>query len=123
MLEINTTVPSIETRYYNRTNCNFNASLEMNVAFVTFSGKIELKDGSKINVNGKYALSITSQNGNIILQTDINMTCNKETFSNSCLGGFTQSQVSSKSIYKGEGIMIKFHFLFSFYNLFGNHML
>ena len=119
MLEINTTVPSIVKRNYNSTNCNFTASLEMrnssHVAFVTFSGNIELKKGSIISVTGKYALSITSQSGNIIIQTDINMTCNKEIFSTTCLGGFTQSQneIIVKKIYQGEGI--KFHFFFLFF--------
>ena len=116
MLEINTTVPSIVKRKYNSINSNFNASLEIRnssqVAFITFSGDIELKKGSIINVTGEYALSITSQNGSIIVQTDINMTCNKEIFNTTCLGGFTQSQDEINGIYEGEGI--KFHFFFSF---------
>ena len=73
MLEINTTAPSILRRNCYGANCNFTASLEMKnssvVAFVRFSGNIELKKGSRINVTGKYALSITSQNGNIVIQT------------------------------------------------------
>ncbi|XP_067045170.1 uncharacterized protein [Acropora muricata] len=73
------------------------------VAFVTFSGNIELKKGSRINVTGKYALSINSENGNIVIQTDINMTCNEENIHSTCLGGFTQSLNETRSIYKGLG--------------------
>ncbi|KAK2548050.1 Adhesion G protein-coupled receptor L1 [Acropora cervicornis] len=95
VLEINTTVPSIVKKNCSSANCNFSASLEMrnssNVAFVIFSGNIELKKGSTIYVTGKYALSITSRNGNITIQTDINMTCNREIFNTTCLGGYTQS--------------------------------
>ena len=116
MLEINTTVPSIVKRKYNRINSNFNASLEMrnssHIAFITFSGDIELKKGSRINVTGKYALSITSQNGNIMIQTDISMTCNKDIFNTTCLGGFTQSLESTKNIYKGECIEVNFFLFF-----------
>ena len=122
MLEINTTVPSVVRRNHNSANSIFTASLEMKnfsqVAFVTFSGDIELKKGSRIHVTGKYALSIKSQNGNIIIQTDINMTCNEENLHPTCLGGFTQSQTKTKGIYKGEGII----FFFSFDNLLCIHL-
>ena len=74
------------------------------VAFVTFSGNIELKKGSRINLTGKYALSIKSENGNISIQTDINMTCNEENLHPTCLGGFTQSLSETRNIYRGEGI-------------------
>jgi len=107
MLEINTTVPSIVRRNHNSTNRIFTASLEMKsfsqVAFVTFSGNIELKEGSRIIVTGKYALSIKSENGNISIQTDINMTCNEENLHSTCLGGFTHSQTETEGIYKGLG--------------------
>ena len=120
MLDIDTTVPSIVKRNCNSTNCKFTASLEMrkssNVTFVTFSGNIELRKGSRIDVTGKYALSIRSQNGNITIQTDINMTCKKEILDATCLGGFTQTLDRSGEIYKGEGIKFPF-LLFSFYNL------
>ena len=122
MLEINTTLPSIVKRNCNSANCNFTASLEMrnpsHVAFVTFSGNIELKKGSIINVTGKYALSITSQSGDIMIQTDINMTCNKEIFNTTCLGGFTQSLEKTESIHRGEGI--KFHSFFYFIFFFAS---
>ena len=115
ILEINTTVPSIVKRNCNSTSCNFNGSLETrhssHVAFVTFRGNVELKKGSRIDVTGKYALSITSQNGHITIQTDINMTCIEENIGPICLGGFTQSRDLKVKIYKGEGI--NFHF-FSF---------
>lgn len=106
-LEINTTAPSIVRRNQNSANRIFTASLEMKnfsqVAFVTFSGNIEFKKGSRIDVTGKYALSIKSENGNISIQTDINMTCNEENLHSTCLGGFTQSQTKTQGIYKGLG--------------------
>lgn len=94
VLEINTTVPSI-----NCTRCNYTASLQNRtsshvthlVANITFSGNIEFGSGSTVRVSGKYALSITSLNGNISIQTDINMTCEEMVFNATCLGGFTQS--------------------------------
>ena len=118
ILEINTTVPSVVKRNCSSTSCNFNASLETrhssHVAFVTFCGNVELKKGSRIDVTGKYALSITSQNGHIIIQTDINMTCNEEILNITCLGGFTQSQApiqrKSQTIYKGEDVTLHFFF-------------
>ena len=123
MLEINTTVPSIVRRNCYSANCNFTASLEMKnssvVAFVTFSGNIELKKGSRIIVTGKYALSIKSQNSNISIQTDINMTCNEENLHPTCLGGFTQSLNETRSIYRGEGINF---FFFSFDSLLCIHL-
>jgi len=122
MLEINTTIPSIVRGNCYGANCNFTASLEMKnfsqVALVTFSGNIELKKGSIIIVTGKYALRIKSENGNISIQTDIEMTCNEENLHPTCLGGFTQSQTKTKGIYKGEGII----FFFSFYNLLCIHL-
>ena len=118
MLEINTTVPSIVRRNHNSTNRIFTASLEMKnfsqVAFVAFSGNIELKKRSIIIVTGKYALSIKSENGNISIQTDINMTCNEESLHSTCLGGFTQSQKETNGIYKGEGVIF-FSFLFTIF--------
>ena len=80
------------------------------VAFVTFSGNIELKKGSRIYVTGEYALSIKSENGNISIQTDINMTCNEDILEYTYLGGFTQSRWSYRGIYIGE--VIKFNFFF-----------
>ena len=79
--------------------CAFNASLQNRssshgdhlVASITFSGDIEFRSGSTIKVFGKYALSLTSQNGNILIETDINMTCGEEVLNTTCLGGFTQS--------------------------------
>ena len=79
--------------------CTFNASLQIRssshgdhlVASITFSGDIEFRSGSTVKVFGKYALSLTSQNGNILIATDINMTCGEEVLNTTCLGGFTQS--------------------------------
>lgn len=94
----------------NSNSYNFNASHEtrhsIKVAFVTFRGNVEFKKGSRINVTGKYALSITSQYGHIMIRTDINMTCNKKIFDTTCLGGFTQSSKANTTtlghkIYKG----------------------
>lgn len=120
MLDINTTVPSIAKRNCNGANCKFTASLEMrnssNVTFVIFSDNIELKKGSRIYVTGMYALGITSQSGNISIQTDINMTCNKESSDTTCLGGSTQSpkptQIKSFQIFKGQGITFHSSFFF-----------
>ncbi|XP_044175499.1 uncharacterized protein LOC114965160 [Acropora millepora] len=114
-LQINTTAPSIEIR--NCGSCNFSASYETRnsscVANVIFSGDIELKKGSSINVTGKCALSMTSQNGNIIIKSDINMTCDEKVFNTTCLGGFTQSSQpkpvgkisSQKDLYKAIQIV------------------
>ena len=79
--------------------CTFNASLHIRssshgdhlVASITFSGDIKFRSGSIVKVFGKYALSLTSQNGNIWIETDINMTCGEEVLNTTCLGGFTQS--------------------------------
>ena len=99
----------------------FNASLQNRssshgdhlAASITFSGDIEFRSGSTVKVFGKYALSLTSQNGNILIETDINMTCGEEVLNTTCLGGFTQSsspqlvglpgQVKSK-LFKGQKI-------------------
>ena len=121
MLEINTTVPFMEKR--NFSGCSFNASHmtrhSIKVAYVTFRGDVKLKKGSRIIVTGKYALSITSQNGSIFIETDINMTCNREDFGTTCLGGFTQSSNATITrgrtkykLYKGEVII--FHFFLFF---------
>ena len=120
MLEINTTVPLM----IKRNCCSFNASHKktrhfIKVAYVTFRGNVEFKSGSRINVTGKYALSITSQNGNITIQTDINMICNREDFNSTCLGGFTSQATiiraggKSYNIYNGEAITFHFFHFFS----------
>ena len=56
-----------------------------------------------------YGLSITSQNGHILIETDINMTCTEMVPGETCLGGFTQSSVALKDVnhppkllYKGK---------------------
>ena len=121
VLEINTTAPSIVIT--SCAACTFNASLQYRssshgdhlAASITFSGDIEFKSGSTVKVFGKYALSLTSQNGIIWIETDINMTCGEEVLNTTCLGGFTQSsspqlvgpngrgQVKSK-LFKGQKI-------------------
>ena len=70
------------------------------------------RSGSTVKVFGKYALSITSQYGNILIQTDINMTCGEKVFNTTCLGGFTQSSAvqyigitTLVDLYKGERFM------------------
>ena len=60
---------------------------------IRFSGNIEFRNGSKVKVFGNYGLSITNQNGHILIETDINMTCTEMVLDESCLGGFTQSSV------------------------------
>ena len=115
VLEINTTAPSIVNN--NCSSCNYNASHENRssssshgehlAAVIRFSGNIEFRNGSTVQVSGKYGLSITSQNGHILIETDIDMTCTKMVANETCLGGFTQSSVPVKSqdnklVYKGK---------------------
>ena len=77
---------------------------------IRFSGNIEFRNGSTVQVFGKYGLSITSQNGHILIETDINMTCTEMVLDETCLGGFTQSSVRPledvshppKLLYKGK---------------------
>lgn len=66
--------------------------------------------GSTVKVDGDYALSITSLNGNINIQTDINMTCGEMVLNKTCLGGYTQSAAEvmvgpspETALYKGKG--------------------
>ena len=119
VLEINTTAPSIVNN--NCPSCNYNASHENRssssshgehlAAVIRFSGNIEFRNGSTVQVFGKYGLSITSQNGHILIETDINMTCTEKVLDETCLGGFTQSSVEPledihnppKLLYKGKG--------------------
>ena len=115
VLEINTTAPSISNN--NCPSCNYNASHENRssssshgehlAAVIRFSGNIEFRNGSTVQVFGKYGLSITSQNGHILIETDINMTCTEMVQNETCLGGFTQSSVGEKgldknNLYKGK---------------------
>ena len=116
VLEINTTAPSIVNN--NCPSCNYNVSHENRssssshgehlAAVIRFSGNIEFRNGSTVQVFGKYGLSITSQNGHILIETDINMTCTEKVLDETCLGGFTQSSVeplkdrNNKPLYKGN---------------------
>ena len=115
-LKINTTVPYIVNN--NCTSCNYNASHEKRssshgehlAAVIRFSGSIEFRNGSTVQVFGKYGLSITSQNGHILIETDIDMTCTEKVLDETCLGGFTQSSIGPledlnsppKLVYKGK---------------------
>ena len=83
------------------------------VASTTFSDDIELRNGSAVRVYGKYALSVTSQNGHILIQTDIDMTCDRDVLDTTCLGGFTQTSKADKtvdldvsSLYRGKDILV-----------------
>ena len=96
VLEINTTAPSINCS----PSCNYNVAHELRsssnvsylVASLAFTDDIVFKSGSTVKVVGKYALSITSLNGSIDIQSGINMTCGEMLILNTtCLGGFTQS--------------------------------
>ena len=116
VLEINTTAPSVVNT--SCAACTFNASLQYRssshgdhlVASITFSSDIKFRSGSTVKVFGKYALSLTSQNGNIWIETDINMTCGEEVLDTTCLGGFTQSSspqsvgLHGETVFKGEKI-------------------
>ena len=103
VLEINTTVPSIHCS----SSCNYTSSLQNRssphgshlVAHIEFSGNIEFRSGSTVKVFGKYALSITSQNGNISVHTDVNMTCVEKVFDTTCLGGFGQNSTGDIVVY------------------------
>ena len=131
-LKINTTVPSIVNN--NCSSCNYNASHENRsssssrgehlAAVIRFSGNIEFRNGSTVKVFGKYGLSITSQNGHILIETDIDMTCTEKVLDETCLGGFTQSSVRPledetkpvpKLLYKGT--RISFYLPFSHLHL------
>ena len=116
-LKINTTAPSIVKD--NCPSCNYNTSHENRsssssagehlAAVIRFSGNIEFRNGSTVQVVGKYGLSITSQNGHILIETDINMTCRDMVLNERCLGGFTQSSVglndeNGRLLYKGKRI-------------------
>ena len=78
---------------------------------IRFSGNIEFRNGSTVQVFGKYGLSITSQNGHILIETDINMTCTEKVLDETCLGGFTQSSgeplkdYDGNFLYKGKRIV------------------
>ena len=128
VLEINTTAPSIVNN--NCPSCNYNASHENRssssshgehlAAVIRFSGNIEFRNGSTVKVFGKYGLSITSQNGHILIETDIDMTCTEKVLDETCLGGFTQSSVAvinhdKKLLYEGKKRC--FHFPFSHLHL------
>ena len=91
---------------------------------IRFSGNIEFRNGSTVKVFGKYGLSITSQNGHILIETDIDMTCTDRVLDETCLGGFTQSSVRPledktesvpKRLYKGT--RISFYLPFSHLHL------
>ena len=132
VLEINTTAPSIVNN--NCPSCNYNASHENRssssshgehlAAVIRFSGNIEFRNSSTVQVFGKYGLSITSQNGHILIETDIDMTCTEKVLDETCLGGFTQSSVrpledettpNPKLLYKGT--RISFYLPFSHLHL------
>ena len=88
---------------------------------IRFSGNIEFRNGSTVKVFGKYGLSITSQSGHILIETDIDMTCTEKVLDETCLGGFTQSSVETlkdqdgKLLYKGT--RISFYLPFSHLHL------
>ena len=118
VLEINTTVPSIVKKNCPGCPNAYSTSLRGRssshgdhlVAEITFSDNIEFRSGSTVKVSGKYALSIASQNGHILIHTDVNMTCGEKVLNTTCLGGFTQSSQAEavgfpgtyRSLYKGE---------------------
>ena len=133
IFEINTTAPSIVK--VGCSSCSYTA-LHQNrssshgdhlVANITFSDNIEFRSGSTVKVFGKYALSITSQDGHILIQTDINMTCGEKVPDTTCLGGFTQSSTPKRTtvdpkpdIYEGKIILryLLLYFCFLFLLLF-----
>jgi len=128
VLEINTTAPSVSCSL---PSCNYNVSHQNRsssnytfpVAVVTFTGDIVFKSGSIVKVVGEYALSITSLNGSIEIQTDINMTCGETRLNTTCLGGFTQSAAGTlvgrpseqKTLYQGKSSIVISCFLFQLF--------
>ncbi|KAL9976395.1 hypothetical protein ACROYT_G013693 [Oculina patagonica] len=93
-LKINTTAPSITFSSYNYTASLQNRSSlhgSHRVANIIFSGNIEFRSGSTVEVFGKYGLSITSLSGNVLIETDVSMICGETVLDTTCLGGFTQS--------------------------------
>lgn len=67
---------------------------------------------------GKYALSVTSRNGNISIHTDVNMICGEKVFNTTCLGGFTQNStgeiIGSTKLYEVRPIDSKIVLFFFF---------
>ena len=128
-LEINTTAPSVSCS----PSCNYNASHESRnssnvtylVAVIKFTGDIVFNNGSIVKVFGDYALSMTSLNGSIDIQTDINMTCGETRLNTTCLGGFTQSAKgvlvgppgTRTRVYRGKSSILIF-FVFRVYHKF-----
>ena len=128
-LEINTTAPSVSCS----PSCNYYASHESRnssngtylVAVIKFTGDIVFNNGSIVKVFGDYALSMTSLNGSIDIQTDINMTCGETRLNTTCLGGFTQSakgelvgpSAIQTLVYRGKSSILIF-FVFLVYHKF-----
>ena len=139
VLEINIAAPSIVNN--NVSSCNYNASHENRssssshgehlAAVIRFNGNTEFRNGSTIQVVGKYGLSITSQNRHISIETDINMTCTEMVLDETCLGGFTQSSVepfkdrNKKPLNKGNRncFYLPFSHLYLVYSCFHTYFL
>ena len=136
VLEINTTTPSVKVVNCS-TSCNYNASHEnrsssgytVPVAVIKFTGDIVFNSNSTGKVVGEYALSMTSLNGSIYIQTDINMTCGEMQLDTTCLGGFTQSAAGKlvrstalTSVYQGKHSSLISCFLFQLLLFWMQHL-
>ena len=77
------------------------------VAHLTFKGNITFESGSYVVVTGAHALSITSLEGDITVNTSMNFSCTTRDAAETCLGGYSESEASvqnsrdQQSIYRG----------------------
>ena len=97
-LKINTTDGSIVVEQSNGTLNKTYHDIGSTVTNITFDGEIYFGNGSRVDVFGKNALRMKSRTKNIVVQTDINMTCKEKRFNSTCLGGSTQSLSSQENV-------------------------
>ena len=77
------------------------------VAHLMFKGNITFESGSYVVVTGAHALSITSLEGDITVNTSMNFSCTTRDAAETCLGGYSESEASvqnsrdQQSIYRG----------------------
>ena len=77
------------------------------VAHLMFKGNITFESGSHVVVTGAHALSITSLEGDITVNTSMNFSCTTRDAAETCLGGYSVSNSSVRNrrksayIYRG----------------------
>ena len=74
------------------------------VAHLTFKGNITFESGSYVVVTGAHALSITSLEGDITVNTSMNFSCTTRDAPGTCLGGYSVSEVSVQNRWKSAYI-------------------